>query len=542
MFNQANGLPANINSWAAFEDKIWAATQDGGVAVFDGKQWTTQKLAEKPLTEFSQTPDRLWVYCDEEQRAFFYENETWAEFFGISQDSYNLRAVAHSGDGQLWFKGWNDVRSFDGQTWMEYPNLKNVSQIFSGSDGVVYFVFYSVVVLYDGQTFRPVVFPGDYYTYTINKFFATSNNELWLTVYDGGTETAYLIHPDGSVDRAPDQLITEQKDEFEQNIYLLNWTPEGLLYFGNNAIALYREESLKTFTLPEQDDEISALIGPYEVIGFAPDGALWLRENKSYSTLIRYDGIDDEVIFSEEEMSGIRFGWVIKINAQGEIWTTDGWATYLSRFKVGEKPVNYDIRFSSIDFDFAPDGTIWLLGNDGYIARIHPEDLNSNRIAVPEYIRIGDGLVENSLGRAERILVAPNGDVWVHVANTGLYRYDGSAWKYMGMYKMDDPTNFAINKSGEIWAGYNNHLFKHDGKGWINYQRNCIFPNHIITAHDDAVWFINGCDGVMRFDEAQWTHYTKDKEMAGVIPNQILTAPDGAIWFISNNAWIRYQP
>jgi streptogramin lyase len=399
-----------------------------------------------------------------------------------------------------------------------------------------------VVVLYDGQTFRPVVFPGDYYTYNINKSFSTSNNELWLTIYSEGIETAYLIHPDGSVDIAPDQPMTEPKDEFEQSFYPQGWTPEGLLLFSNNVIGLYKDGNLKTFSLPEQDDEISALVRKHSVIGFAPDGALWLTENNEYRALIRYDGVKKETIFSGENVNSIRVGWVSKINDQGEIWAMDRWVNYLSCFKVGEKPAAYQIRFSPIDFDFAPDGSIWLLGNDGYIARVHPKNLDKNRVTVPEYVRIGDGLVENSLDMADRILVAPNGDVWVHVANTGLYRYDGSTWKYMGMYKMDDPTNFAINKLGEVWAGYNHHLFKHDGKGWINYQRNCIFPNHIITAHDDAAWFINGCDGVMRFDEVEWTHYTKDKEMAGVIPYQILTAPDGALWFISGNAWVRYQP
>jgi streptogramin lyase len=79
-------------------------------------------------------------------------------------------------------------------------------------------------------------------------------------------------------------------------------------------------------------------------------------------------------------------------------------------------------------------------------------------------------------------------------------------------------------------------------KKWIDYPREGISPSQLTISPDDAVWFINSYHDVYRFDEKDWTQYTRENELAGTSPRQILVAPDGALWFVSDEAWIRYQP
>jgi streptogramin lyase len=138
-------------------------------------------------------------------------------------------------------------------------------------------------------------------------------------------------------------------------------------------------------------------------------------------------------------------------------------------------------------------------------------------------------------------VVDRDGAVWVFVNVNGLYRYNGEGWKYFGLSSLSDPSDFAIGSNGRVWAGFFGELQEYDGEKWNTYSHSCINPSNLIVAPDDAIWFINGCDGVYRFDGKDWTHFAKDKELGGIIPFAIQIASDGALWFFSNDGWARYK-
>jgi streptogramin lyase len=544
LFTQADGLPAGILSLASFDGKIWASTQSGGVASFDGVKWTVEKLSEKSLNGFSETPGRLWVYSDEEKRTFFYENGAWSEFKetpedlpSFPKDSPPLRAVAQSKDGALWFHYWNGTWSFDGETWEEHNNLSKAEKIFSAPDGTVFFVFDNIVILYDGQNFTPVIFPGGFYTYNMNYQFQTPDGELWVSQYDyeNNTENAYLVHSDVSVENVPYKPVPPPEKPEDSPFWGQGLTPDGLLLSNGQALGLYQDGQLKIYTVA--DEEFNKLIGTYVFIGFTPDGALWSR--KSNGNLARYDGSNIEYPF-QDYLKSHSPGYNIKINSMGELWAADGIG--LIKFKMGEEPVEYKVNMQISDFYFAPDGSIWVEDYDGFIARIDPQDLAVKTVLNADYIQIGEGVVGKNLA-ASRIKTAPNGDLWVYVDEAGFFRFDGASWKFFRLGEAGiDASNFAINSRGEIWVGTTNHLSKYDRQEWIKYERNCICPSDLTIAPDDTVWFITGCDGIMHFDGNEWTHYPREKELSGVSPYDIVVAPDGAMWFISSEAWVRYQP
>jgi streptogramin lyase len=536
LMTSANGLPAWITTLTAFKSKIWVATQDGSVASFDGKQWKLEKLSKEPLRSFSSTPERLWVYGN--NRAFFYENGVWNEFKFVTPSTYGLVQLVQAKDDVLWCNFGGEVWKFVGEKWQRQENAGFPRSIFALPDGTVYFWLDTLILKFDGQTYQPVMFPDNSYTYFPKQIFQTGSGELWTLIRLGGKDRTFIIHSDSTIQETSYIPLPKPENPDAPRFQITGWMPEGLILSSTNQIGLYKNGNLKIVSTLMASDELGSIIRDYNLIGFSPDGALWLSQRRNYKILARYDGQTLEQPFGEfTEDLDVRDA---KIDAQGELWSFN-YRGELYRFKIGNRPIKYKLYFSIFSLAFAPDGSIWLLGDDGYLAHLQRQDLVEDKVITPEFVRIGEGVTTKTVKSID-IKTDPAGNVWIYADEEGFYRYNGRNWQFYKLPAGAEALTFDINSKGEIWVEANSHLYKQDGKSWIDYQHDCLCPSSLTVAPDDAVWFINGCLGVYRFDEKNWIHYTREKEMSGAVPRKIYSAPDGAMWFISDEAWVRYQP
>lgn len=560
IYTNATVISGDIMNLASFNNRIWLTLTDGNVVMFDGKNWSAQSLIPKDRLYFRQTHDELWAYSYIGERAFFYENDHWVEF--KSWPKYdNAYILGRSRNGLLWFAGGRvPLYSFDGDNWTPYPNLPSLDhwRAFPGLDGKLYFVFKNSLLGYDGRSLKPVVLPGERYIYPLRTVLQIPTGELWIAL-SNDNEHIYKIGSSGIVEEVPYQLPAEDNRKLIGS-YIAAWTPNGLLLNEeNNVLGLYKDGTLTKLTVPfekVEDEAFNNLIPENVVLGFSPDGSLLLSQPYPGS-LLRYDGKKSQELPCENKADLTNVNpenicgnmYLYKINKAGELWglITFGSKNQLVRLRMGQDPIWYDLSMSAEDFNFAPDGSIWLVSTYGQIAHVALQDLVEHKMIEVDTIPI-PWRDETANMNNMRISVFPNGKVWASYENYNsepqFFEYSGAAWKFAGGLNSSTTTygGFVLDETNNAWIGTNHGLMKYSNGHWKTYQYKEIdkLATSLTVAPDGSIWFINGKKGVVRFDGENWTNYVS--ELQGVIPEKILVAPDGALWFIASDAWVRYHP
>jgi ligand-binding sensor domain-containing protein len=539
-----DGLPRPIYLLTLFNGKIWAASWQGKLAYFSDNHWTAQNANFGNIQRFFNLGDQLWLASD--TGLYYLDGQDWKIFDSIPKTYPGwVTMMARSKDDSLWFSittdrgDGNTVLRFNGQTWQSYPNLAGAEKVLKTSDGTLWFIYRELVTSINGQTVTPLVLPGNYYRYDILNSELTSDGELWLQTRQG----SFMIQNEKIKPTAFIQFRNSPNHPDDVSDNVVGMSPQGWLLYGSKSVYIFTGERWNKYSLENNLDHSS--IGQFthdNVIGFSPDGNLWLRR---YEHLIRFDGLKSEEIpinYDNCENCGGNADSISRVDSDGVVWFLGLNSQYLVLKKPTQEHVtSFNLHFEVSDFTFAADGSAWLALSDGFIAHFSADDPKYRNFVELDKIKVGGGLTSYLL-KPSRIVVSQDGSVWVFVDNAGLYRYNGKDWKYYGLSQLTDRSKFTIGLDNQPWAGFDYNLFHYTGEKWESFSKNCIFPSQLTTASDGAVWFINGCDGVYRFDGQTWTHFSKDKELAGIIPTRILVAPDGALWFFSPDGWARFQP
>ena len=517
-FTSKDGLPDNIFDLKMFDKKVWASSSNGKISCFLNGKWVTQTVTTGNSSYLSNTGDRLWASSSDGM--YYLEGQEW-KHFDLIPESYQSSPdygyqVSKSKDGSLWFWKYDRVLRFDGTKWQEYQNLQGVNNVITLSDGTLLFLFGDLIISFDGKLLVPTVLPGNQFRYPIQTALITPENDLWLQIFretsapDKDGYPTYLIH-NGQVERIQNVVFNDFPEQMSNNPEAM--TPQGWVFTGNNDIYLYKDNNWKKLGI-NQSSGVNQMIGN-NVIGFSPDGSLWALDREN-DVPVRFDGEQIESVFKENLCSGYYSKWLI--DQKGTIWggipNTNALCMYDPTTKQSSTVKLY---FEYNDLALSPDGAIWVASNGGFVAKLTDSYLKSGDFRDIKMIKVGEGLVNYSLDPS-RIVVDRDGAVWVFVNVNGLYRYNGEGWKYFGLSSLSDPSDFAIGSNGRVWAGFFGELQEYDGEKWNTYSHSCINPSNLIVAPDDAIWFINGCDGVYRFDGKDWTHFAKDKELGGIIP------------------------
>lgn len=561
-YTEADGLPTYFFDPIYYDGKIWVFSYGGDeAAYFLGDQWISQATNFGSVSKVIDTGNRLWVVGKD--HLYYLDGSDWKIFDSIPKEYQgNVYQIARSKDDSLWFFiGSNQepyykyVLRFDGKTWENQDNLMSAREMLTTSDGILWFVFVQSLVSFDGQQFTPLVLPGNYYDYDVSGLLLTSAGDLWLPV---DQDNVFVIHDNHVKKQALDGFGTLPEHVDEKPTALIS---QGWVFKGQNAIYLNNEKTWKKYGFVSDDTPLTQLIteGNSRVVGFTPDGALWVwRAGK----LVRFDGTRMEQPSNSDFYSDIA-----TFDSRGVLWGSYVGSPLLRFVTPGQSEITtIDLHYPINDFSIAPDGSIWLAFQDGFIANLLP-DIAKNKgyqnrakdqdIFVDlDKIKIDGKKYPNSSFEPSRIVVAPDGLVWVFVPKFGLYSYDGKNWLLHNetMFLLNGSA-FAVDAKNQVWLAAEK-LVTFNGRKWIKYPYpfrsgdviqanklgNCFFPTNLTIAADDSVWFTAQCGDVFRFDGKDWTRFDKDKELAGIKPSKIMLAPDGALWFFSDSGWARYKP
>lgn len=122
-YNTSNSaIPSNYVTAVAVDkqNRVWVGTLGSGVARLDGDQWQKYSLANNYVNALAlDTNGNPWVATN--NGAFFFDGKTWTQLTqstGLASSRVNALAVAP--DGRLWFGTDNGATVYDGKSYRSY--------------------------------------------------------------------------------------------------------------------------------------------------------------------------------------------------------------------------------------------------------------------------------------------------------------------------------------------------------------------------------------------------------------------------------------
>ncbi len=446
----------------------------------------------------------------------------------------------------MWFLGCRQVIRYDGQSWKSYDNLRGTQQIFTLADGTLIFEMKNNLVHFDGSRFETVLLPGQPYGYAIYGVpHLSSSGDLWFQIEDayGYPGSINVIH-DGEVHQLPPLDRGPAPDP--ALISPIAMFPGGMVFYASSSNVVYLYDGQSWKTLGTTSDPWSDIISS-QLIGFAPDGALWVNNKNE---LERFDGkrlvspFQGQISPDEDSQCSQNYNFII--DSKGSIWSWVPNSPLVCYFDSMTNRVSpYTLFFNVSQLVADNDGGVWAASNAGFVANLTPDILESRNYRKINLIRIGGDTIHSTVN-PDRIIVSSDGSIWVLAKNSGLYRYDGKNWKFIQQKSLQAANDLAIGENGVIWVLCNSPE-KYDSESLPSaYFHDCGLSQDLTIMQDGTVaWFIydvnSRFDGLYGFDGTRWTQYTK-YQIGNFTPNKMLVAPDGALWLIGRNIWARYKP
>jgi ligand-binding sensor domain-containing protein len=157
IFRIPDGLPhSHIKDLAVAPDgSVWAATEKGGLAVFDGSAWETYDkdtgLSANNAAAIAAAPDGT-IYAalyaegvyDRGEGLSWFDGESWSRSM-LTTDAYDpvnrLKDIEISPDETVWTTNWKNVAVFSNSNWAQYP-LPDLSgwplKLATGTNGIIW--------------------------------------------------------------------------------------------------------------------------------------------------------------------------------------------------------------------------------------------------------------------------------------------------------------------------------------------------------------------------------------------------------------------
>lgn len=178
------------------------------------------------------------------------------------------------------------------------------------------------------------------------------------------------------------------------------------------------------------------------------------------------------------------------------------------------------------DFDFGPDGSIWIMDGLRLIRAGHQESLGLE----------GDGPPGSDL------TAAPDGSVWALAQGTVVAHRDGGWVIGPDWPGSRHPTALEVSPDGTVWASDGRDLGRLDGGAWTTVpvlvdpaQRVRFGPGDLAATADGMVW-INLCapgieTQLLRFDGSAF-HDDAPVVEGSECSGSLEAGPDGALWAV----------
>ena len=165
-------------------------------------------------------------------------------------------------------------------------------------------------------------------------------------------------------------------------------------------------------------------------------------------------------------------------------------------------------------------------------------------------------LPEHGLPSAEITSIASdvNGHIWIGTQESGVAKYDGSAWTRFGQgsgLPSGRIRDLYADREGVIWAATGSGLARFDGSEWsaVRFSLFDLSPSEItaISGVDQSVW-VSSREGVYHFDGQRWNYFGLNEGIINDNVSDITIGRDRSVWIATpsgigrfdGRAWSRY--
>jgi len=493
-YTKGSGLPSNYVLAIAIDGQgnKWIGTWEGGLAKFDGVNWTVYNTSNSGLPDdyvYAITIDGLgnkWI-------------GTWrgglVKFDGVSWTVYNtsnsglrsnyVYAIAIDVQGNKWIGTvGGGLAKFDGVSWTVY-NTSN--------SGLRSNYVYAIAIDVQG-----------------NKWIGTDGGGL--AKFDGVSWTVYNTSNSG----LPDNYVRAIAID-EQGNKWIGTSGGGLARFDGVSWTVYNTSN-------------SGLRSNYVyAIAIDVQGNKWIGTDGG--GLAKFDGVSWTVYNTSNSGLPSNNVLAIAIDVQGNKWIGTGgglakfdgvsWTVY-NRSNSGLP----DNRVNAIAIDIQ--GNKWI-GTGGGLAKF-------DGVNWTVYNTSNSGLPDN---RVNAIAIDIQGNKWIGTGG-GLAKFDGVNWRVYNTSNSGLPHNsvraITIDGQGNKWIGTGGGLAKFDGVNWTVYNRsNSDLSGDTISAISIDMQgnkWIGTSNGLVKFDGVNWRIYNTSN--SGLPSNNVLAIAID----VQGNKWI----
>jgi len=272
----------------------------------------------------------------------------------------------------------------------------------------------------------------------------------------------------------------------------------------------------------------------------APDGAVWFGTSAGVS---KFDGKEFANLTTEQGLLDDNVTAIFR-DQDGAIWF--GSTRGVSRLDDRTVPA----RFTKYPLEVADpedgirsilqtrDGKIWVCGRRG--------------LTWFDGQRFRPCVVPGGPRNPTRMRLGADGVIWVTVASSGLWRFDGVSFSEcdVGPVEIQDGSNCPeVTPEGDIWfwqRGQGIGCFASSrGKAKAPFlsTRDGLPGNDFKSIHravDGAMWFGSEDRGVSRYQDNRLVNYTTVDGLADNHVRDVKSAPDGTVWFATSKGVSRF--
>ena len=481
-YSLEEGLPhtQTTSLWQDSNGYLWIGTFGGGIAKFDGKNFST-------LTK----EDGLWsnqicsIFEDK-------EGNLWIGYIGLGVSKYDGKSFQFFGkeSGLEVSYQFQICEGGNGTIWVVSPK-----------DGAFQF--------YDSQFHRLSSQEGLADT-LVNQVYRDSKGVVWFATSSGlsaEAENGFFTPADSG--GISSKGVTWIEPDHNGNLFLGTET----------GVALYDGYDFKEIQ-PE------AKLGRIRSLLYDHSNRLWISARTG---LFMLEGSTLTPFPLMETFNGKRIYSLLE-DKEGNIWiATDGNGLY--KFN-GDLFVHFS-EYSGwpknmiTSIDQQPDGAIWLGTETGLYTIIN------NR-----FQSIDMGLVPN--GAKPPFIVSIDqdlsGNTWMG-STQGLIQYDGKKFSFFrgnGRFSSAITTRVMEDEEHNLWFATVRGLFRYDGENWWDLgeqdPRFSVFGYDILEDQEGNIWYATNGQGVIRFNGDQILQITQKESLLDNKCSNLVMDANGKVW------------
>lgn len=521
--NNLTGIDGNEN------DSLFIATYDKGINVFYNGKFSNYEISNDKIPlihHLIANNDKLFLYADYLKVINNHRVNTLMEILTngdkrISNGFQIISALLLKNKDILFAsnQGMIKVTGSDSLSQVLIPGAKNITSIYQGKNGTIWFGGYGEIWKNEGTEYKKVFENLDIQShYSIQNILVDSHNNIWFSQTNGNV---YRITDNKLIDIGSYLGLQKTQINFireDQNGGIWIGTfGKGVYYFFNLSVTNYstKDNLTNDYILSlGQDTENRILIGTFNGLDII-DNDKFIEIPTGFPGNYHYiRGIQR----ARNNIMYITATFEVKLNYDMKT----GYTGYKGRpYRI----INTASIFARNDDDILFGG--W--DNSVSVKNISPQGPHTKK-----HIRI---FPKSSINvRTNKIVLDKNGTYWI-ATTIGLCKLDNLKPSYFE----DDPvlnsniTDVEINQNGEVWAAGDKGVAQLVNNKWVNYTTNDNYDltySTSVTFDNDGNTWIGNTKGLFKIKNAKVSYYT---DILGINSYEINVVYCDTL---KNNLWI----